>query len=132
MLSRRRVFAFGSAAILFLSAALSAQTGQPAPRKLSDAEKKEIQTIQKLVDDAVAGQAIANDLSLAWLHEDLLKAQGNKQYIPFSVTLDPSKAPGGKLSFYWRVIAKDPPAAAPAADAKKDDKKKDARPEFAY
>ena len=51
-----------------------------------DAEKKEIQTVQKVVDDAAAGQAAPNDVGLAWLQEDLLKAQGNKQYLPFSVS----------------------------------------------
>ena len=131
METRRRALTLGSVASVFFLAVLSAQNNQPAPRKLTDAEKKEILTVQKLVDDASAGQAVANDLSAAWLREDLLKAQGNKQYVPFSITLDPSKVPGGKVSFYWRVVSKDP-APAPAADAKKDDKKKDARPEYAY
>jgi len=115
------------------SAGLFAQT-TPQQRKLTDAEKKEIQTVQKLVDDAAAGQAAANDVGLTWLHEDLLKAQGNKQYLPFSVTIDPTKIGGGKVTFYWRVVSKD--AAAPAVeskDAKKDDKdKKGGRPDYAY
>jgi hypothetical protein len=131
MVTRRRALTFGSAAILIFSAVLSAQNAQPQPRKLSDAEKKEIQTVQKLVDDAAAGQAMPNDLGLTWLHEDLLKAQGNKQYVPFNIAVDPSKVSGGKVSFYWRVVSKEAPPAA-AADAKKDDKKKDARPEYAY
>src|SRR5215211_2387924 len=65
------------------------------------------------------------------MREDLLKAQGNKQYLPFSVSIDPAKVADGKVSLYWRVVSKDAPAAAPA-DAKKDDKKKDAKPEYAY
>src|SRR6185503_4834367 len=125
METRRRFHMLASLAIVTFSAALFAQQ-TPQPKKLTDAEKKEILTVQKTVDDAAAGQAVPNDLSLTWLHEDLLKAQGNKQYVPFSVSLDPSKVPTGKVSFYWRVVSKDPaPAAAPAADAKKDDKKKD-------
>ena len=133
METRRRSLTIASAAIVIFSAALFAQT-TPQPRKLSDAEKKEIQTVQKLVDDAAAGQAAPNDVGLAWLHEDLLKAQGNKQYLPFSVSIDPTKIAGGKVTFYWRVVSKDAPAAAPAAegkDAKKDDKK-GARVEYAY
>ena len=136
MKTRRRALTLGSAAILILSAALSAQNNQPPPRKLSDADKKEIQTIQKLVDDAAIGQPAPNDLGLAWVREDLLKAQGNKQYLPFSVTIDPSKASTGKLSFYWRVVSKNPaPAPAAAADAKKDKDAKDdkkSKPEYAY
>jgi hypothetical protein len=131
MVTRRRALTFGTAAILSFSAALFAQS-TPAPRKLSDSEKKEIQTVLKIVDDVNAGQPAPNDLSLTWVKEDLLKAQGNKQYVPFNVTIDPAKLSGNKLSFYWRVVSTDAPAAAEATDskdAKKDDKKK---AEYAY
>src|SRR5262249_13306211 len=92
-----------------------------------DAQKKEIQNIVKLVDDAAGGQTAANDLSLTWLREDVPKAQGNKEYVPFTVTIDPSKVSGDKVALYWRVVAKGgaAPAAEPAAAGKKDDKKKD-------
>src|SRR6185369_3523288 len=123
MVTRRRSLTLVSAAIATFSAALFAQQ-TPQPKKLTDAEKKEILTVQKVVDDAAAGQAAPNDVGLTWLKEDLLKAQGNKQYLPFSVSIDPSKITGGKVTFYWRVVSKDA-AAAPAEskDAKKDDKK---------
>jgi hypothetical protein len=130
MVTRRRSLTLVSAAILICSAALFAQT-TPQPRKLTDAEKKEIQTVQKVVDDAAAGQAAANDVGLTWMHEDLLKAQGNKQYLPFSVSIDSTKIAGGKVTFYWRVVSKDAPAPAETKDAKKDDKK-GGRPEYAY
>src|SRR5262249_29849654 len=102
-------------------------------KKRDDAQKKEIQNIVKIVDDASAGQSAANDLSLTWLREDVLKAQGNKEYVPFTVSVDPSKVTGDKIALYWRVVAKGaaaPEAAAAAApgakkDDKKDDKKKD-------
>src|SRR6185503_653224 len=130
METRRRFHMLASLAIVTFSAALFAQQ-TPQPKKLTDAEKKEILTVQKVVDDAAAGQAAPNDVGLTWLHEDLLKAQGNKQYLPFSVSIDPSKISGNKLTFYWRVVSKDAaPAAAEAKDAKKDDKNK--RPEYAY
>src|SRR5215510_13203849 len=98
----RRSLTLASAGILIFSAALFAQT-TPQPRKLTDAEKKEIQAVQKIVDDAAGGQSAPNEVGLAWVHEDLLKAQGNKQYLPFSVSIDPSKVSGNKLTFYWRV-----------------------------
>src|SRR5262245_38945021 len=131
MMTRRHPLMLASAAIVTFSAALFAQT-TPQPKKLTDAEKKEIQAVQKAVDDATAGQPAANDVGLTWIHEDLLKAQSNKQYVPFNVSIDPSKIPGNKLTFYWRVVSKDAPAPAPAdaKDAKKDDKK--GRPESAY
>ncbi len=129
MVTRRHAFTFGFGAILVFSAGLLAQN-TPAPRKLSNAEKKEIQTMVKIVDGVNAGQPAPNELSLTWMKDDLLKAQGNKQYIPFNVSLDPAKVAGGKISFYWRVISTDP-APVEAKDAKADDKKA-AKVEFAY
>src|SRR3954447_2190421 len=121
MVSRRPSLAAIAAAIVILSATLFAQ---PAPqqqqRKLSDAEKKEIQTILKIVDDVAAGQPAPNDLSVSWAGSDLLKAQNNKEYLPYTVTLDRSKVNGGKVEMYWRVVAKNAPAPT-ATDGKKDE-----------
>src|SRR5207249_11853224 len=88
---------------------------------------KEIQNVGKVVDDVASGQPAPGDLSIAWAREDILKAQGNKEYVPFTVTIDPTKVAGGKVAFYWRVVAKS--AAAPTqtevatSGQKKDDKK---------
>src|SRR5439155_4953859 len=78
------------------------------------------------------GQSATNDLALAWSHEDVLKAQGNKEYVPFTVSFDPTKVGGGTVAFYWRVVAKG--AAAPAPELGKKDDKKDTKkkPEYAY
>lgn len=127
------------------SGSVIAQNAPNAPKrddkKQSDEQKKEIQSVVKLVDDAAAGQAAPNEFGLAWVSADFLKAQGNKQYAPFTVTLDPSKiAATGPTVVYWRVVSKDaapPPPPPPPADSKdkKDDKKNAAppkRPEFAY
>ncbi|MEQ1870405.1 MAG: hypothetical protein ABL961_10320 [Vicinamibacterales bacterium] len=131
MVTRRRAFALGSAGIVFLSAALLAQQ-TPAPRKLSNAEKKETQAVLKLVEDFNAGKPAKNELALAWMNRDLLKAQSNKTYVPFTVTIDPTKVSGGKVSLYWRVTSKDA-SPAPVADGKKDDKKEvPKKAEYAY
>ena len=73
----------------------------------------------------------------SWAHEDYLKATANKEYVPFTVTFDASKATSPNVALYWRVVAKD--AAAPTATltlpAKKDDKKDDKKPapaKYAY
>ena len=78
-----------------------------------------------------------NDLSLAWVREDLLKAQGNKQYVPFTVTLDPSKVAGGERRVLLARRREERRPRRPAADpdAKKDDKNdndKGKKPEYAY
>ncbi len=101
--------------------------GYAQERKMNDQQKKEIQNVVKIVDDVAAGQTAPNDLSASWVREDFLKAQGNKEYVPFTVAIDPSKVTGGNVAFYWRVVAKGDAAATttPAATAgqKKDDKK---------
>ncbi len=90
MVNWRNTLALGAGAALICSATLFAQ----GERKLNDAEKKEFQAIVKIVDGPPAGQPASNDLGLAWIQNDLLKAQGNMQYVPFSVSVDTSKLTG--------------------------------------
>jgi hypothetical protein len=124
-------------AVLGVVLAFSAAPFAQEAKKQSDAQKKEIQNVVKVVDGIAAGQPAPNDLSLEWVHVDMLKAQGNKEYVPFTVAIDPSKV-SGNVAVYWRVVAKggaaEPaPAAAPAG--KKDDKDKDKdkkKSDFAY
>ena len=124
MVTGRGVFAL-MCALALGSITLVAQKGdqqKPAPRKLSDAQKKDLQAVLKAVDDAAAGQQPPNDLALTWVHENLLKAQSNKQYVPFTIKIDAAKVAAGSLSLYWRVVDK-AAAPPPAAPGKKDDKK---------
>jgi hypothetical protein len=117
--------------VLVLFASSNALLGQSKDDKKKDeAQKKEIANVVKIVDEVAAGAPAANDLSLGWVREDVLKAQGNKQYVPFTVQIDPSKINGQNVAFYWRVVAK---SAAPAAAGNKDDKKdKGKKGEYAY
>jgi len=121
--------------VLVLIASTSALLGQSKDdKKKDDAQKKEIANVVKIVDGVAAGQPAANDLSLAWVREDVLKAQGNKQYVPFTVQIDPSKLTTPNVAFYWRVVAKNAAAPEPAAAGKKDDKDKDKvkKTDYAY
>ena len=121
--------------VLVLIASTSALLGQSKDdKKKDDAQKKEIANVVKIVDGVAAGQPSANDLSLAWVREDVLKAQGNKQYVPFTVQIDPSKLTTPNVAFYWRVVAKNAAAPEPAAAGKKDDKDKDKvkKTDYAY
>src|SRR5438876_597773 len=134
MVVNRRGLALSTAAVMILSAALVAQKRDD--KKQSDQQKKETLDIVKLADGVAAGQPATNDFGLAWGHEDYLKATGNKEYVPFTLSFDPSKVTSGAtVALYWRVVAKDAGATAtltlPAG--KKDDKdKKPAAPRFAY
>jgi len=121
MKQRRAVFALLVVVGCASSLALFAQSKDD--KKKDEAQKREIQSIVKSVDDLTAGQPAANDLSMTWLREDVLKAQGNKEYVPFTVQIDPSKVSGGTVAFYWRVVSKSAAAPVPADTGKKDDKK---------
>src|SRR6478735_12612201 len=123
----RRLFPAFALVVLASSIAVLAQA-PPAKddKKKTDAQNKEIQNIVKMVDGIAAGQPAPNDLALTWVREDVLKAQGNKEYVPFTVTVDASKLSGNNVAFYWRVVNKNAATAAAApADAKKDEKKDD-------
>src|SRR4249919_1939812 len=135
MKQRRAGFALVVLAVCVSSIGLFAQSKDD--KKKDEAQKREIQSIVKSVDDLTAGQPAANDLSMTWLREDVLKAQGNKEYVPFTVQIDPSKVSGGTVAFYWRVVSKSaaPPAAADTGkkDDKKDkDKDKGKKSDYAY
>jgi hypothetical protein len=133
MKQRCGVFALFVLAVCASSIGLFAQSKDD--KKKDEAQKREIQSIVKSVDELAAGQPGANDLSMTWLREDVLKAQGQKEYVPFTVQIDPSKVSGGTVAFYWRVVSKTAAAAPAAEPGKKDDKKdkdKDRKSDYAY
>src|SRR5947209_1469641 len=107
MLTRRGALALLTAGILTVSTPLFAQGRGTAPPKLSDAQRKDMMATAAMVDASMAGQPAPNDLSLTWLHDDLLKATNNREYVPFTVSVDPSKVTGNTVSIYWRVVSKD-------------------------
>jgi hypothetical protein len=108
MIMRRGVAVVGAVAVL--SATLVAQ--QP---RYSSEERREIEGIAKVLEAVAAGQAAPDDLGIAWVRADLLKAGQSMQYVPFTVTIDGSRLKGRDVSVYWRVAAR--PVAAAAAEA---------------
>jgi hypothetical protein len=124
MLLRRRPNMVALVIALAWTASLYAQK----EKKQDEAEKKETQAMRKLIDDMGANPSAPNDLDLSWTRADFLKAQSNKEFVPFTVSIDPSKVTGGSIAFYWRVVAKGGAAEPAAQAAKKDDKdKKDSK-----
>jgi hypothetical protein len=132
MSMRRHTVTVSLAALLFSTGVIAQKKVE---KKQDDAQKKEIQSVVKVVDDVANGQPAPNDLSLTWVRSDFLKAQGNKEYVPFTVAIDPSKISGGNVALYWRVVTKGgaaPTTPAPAAKDEKKDKDKDKKPDYAY
>jgi hypothetical protein len=120
MVISRGALAVACMAALASSALLAQPKSDPNTRKLNDAQKKEFVALQKMVDDVTTGKPAADDLSIVWLRQDFLKAENNKEYIPFTVAIDRSKIGGNNLAVYWRVVAKG--GAEVPASGKKDDK----------
>jgi hypothetical protein len=114
-MSRRRPVLAAAVAAVMLNAGPAAQQDK---RKPNEAQAREIQTAVKTIDDVAAGQAAANELALAWQHEDYLKALKRTQYVPFTVSIDRSNVSSGALSFYWRVVEKGSGGASGAAAGK--------------
>src|SRR5262245_35949026 len=113
MVIRRRLIALSSLAAFLMSVMLSAQSAPP--RKLTKAEEKERDAIYALLSSG----ATQNDLGVTWVREDMLKSSQNQEYVPFVLSLDPSKAQAKQLSIYWRVVSTSTPAPAAApANAK--------------
>lgn len=136
MANRHRAFAL-SVAVVLVSSGLFAQ--KKDDKKQDDTQKREILSVVKVVDDMATGQAAPNDVALSWVRDDMMKAQGNREYVPFTVSLDPSKISGGSVALYWRVVKSGTAAAPPPPPAnekrKKDDKKDDKnakRPVYDY
>lgn len=114
MARRRGAMASGVTLAFLLSVGLGAQID----KKTEDAIKKEAQALQKLADAALVAQGGANDLNVTWVREDFLRGTKDKQFVPFTITLDPTKVTtGSALALYYRVVPT--PAAGTVVDPKK-------------
>ncbi len=63
--------------------------GQDKKDKPTPAQQAEISALMAAVDDADGGQAGTSTLPLEWAHSHFIKAQGDKTYVPFTLTIDP-------------------------------------------
>jgi hypothetical protein len=88
--------------------------------KQEQAKRAQYLAMAKVVDAAMAQPPAAS--AVKWSTDFSLKAQENKTYVPFTVTIDPGAINAGATVVYLRVVEKG--AAAPAAPSgeKKDDK----------
>lgn len=101
-------------AVALLGVSAAAQTRARTLREGAVAERSDtsaaqqhllLQATRKLADDSAAGRSVGNDLLLTWTRDDLLKAENNEEYVPFTVSLDPSRAGDDRaFAIYWRVV----------------------------
>jgi hypothetical protein len=108
----RRAAMVGAVAAVAFSAALAAQS---VDKKQQEQQKKDTSAAQKLVDQLIDGKVQpTDDLGVAWMHEDFLKAQNNLEYVPFTVSVNAAAVTKPIVTLYWRVVSQT------AEDKKKD------------
>src|SRR5258708_14946054 len=133
LMIQRRARAFITVTAVILSAVSASLVAQNKDKKQTDAQKRDTKAAVDAADAVMAGQPAANDFSATWVREDFLKALGNKEYVPFTVSLDTSKVTAPTVAFYWRVVAKSAAPETPPPGQKKDDKKdNNKKKDFAY
>ncbi len=112
MVIRRPGLALASAALLLLVSTASNVAAQGRP--LTKDEEREAKAVTGALANAFQGKPVTNELGLSWVRHDGLQAQADKNIMAFALTLDPAKAPSGKVFMIWRVM----PAGADPKDKK--------------
>ncbi len=102
------------------------QKPDAAAQAAAVAEQQEIQNLVRTADAAMSGQPAPADFPILFSN-DFLKAQGNRVWVPITLTIDPAKLSSNALTIYLRVVPRGmtAPPAPPAATAKDKDKDKD-------
>jgi hypothetical protein len=97
--------------------------------KEQQAKRAQYLAMAKIVDGAMAQPPAQSGVK--WANDFSLKAQENKTYVPFTITVDPGTLNAGPTVLYVRVVEKGATApATPGGDdkEKKDDKSAQATP----
>ena len=105
-----------------------------AAQAAAQAQQQEIQNLVRVADAAMSGQQGPAEFPIQF-QNDFLRAQGNRVWVPITLTIDPAKLTTNALTIYLRVVPRGmtaPPPPAPVAaandkDKKDKDKKKDAK-----
>lgn len=105
------------------------QKPDAAAQAAAMAEQQEIQSLVRTADAAMSGQPAPSDFPIQFSN-DFLKAQGNRVWVPITLTVDPTKLSSNALTIYLRVVprgmtAPAAPVPAPANAKEKDKDKKD-------
>ncbi|HSL20732.1 MAG TPA: FxLYD domain-containing protein [Vicinamibacterales bacterium] len=83
--------------------------------KEEEARREQFRALARVVDGFMTGQPATGDFGLKWETFFSMKAQDQRSYVPFTVTLDPAKTPKGTVVFYLRAVKKGTETAAAGA-----------------
>jgi len=114
-------------AALAIAGAVSLMAQAKTPEKSDQTQRAEAQATIALVDDLATGKPAAATLPIKWEHQDYIKAQADKTYVPFTVAIEPGALTTSGISLYLRVVKKGadagPPPPTAAAKPEKENKK---------
>lgn len=99
-------------------------------KKQDEAKRAQYLAMSRSVDAAMA-QPTA-DSGITWANDLSLKAQENKTYVPFTVSIDPSKLNAGPAVAYIRVATRGAAAPAQPGEKAKDQDKAAAPPIYPF
>ncbi len=123
------------AAALAATVALSATQAQPPDRKqqerLSKEQREEAQALVRVVDNVMKGQPAPADFTLGW-HNDFLKGQQGRVYVPFTLSFPRDAVKSRDLSLYYRVVARQQESPEAAKEAKGESRERAAQQMYAY
>ena len=132
----RAVAVFGAMLAAFVLAvpveSAAQQQDKKKEAKLDKAQQQEVQTVVKIVDDAVAGQPAPSDFPVT-LQYHFQKARDQRTFMPVTIVFPQDQITNTSVVYYVRVVGRGANAAAAAdgeKDAKQDEKK--GRPEYPF
>ncbi len=89
--------------LLLVGAAAAAQPPRDLVRRFTEEQWERFRPLFTLVHDASAGQPVPSDETVTWRH-DVLKAEANMDFVPFTLGLPPGTFRSFPLALYVRVV----------------------------
>ncbi len=109
------------ASLAFSSPVINAQKDEKKEqRKLDKSERQELDALSAAVDSAVGGQPTSNTIDLTWVQNFFMKAQGGKEYVPFTVSVDASGLANTSAALYVRLVNREAISSSGAKPAQGD------------
>jgi len=112
----QRFTSLALAAFVALSASAPLDAQNKNLSQLTDAQKRDIQSVLTIVDEASAGRQAPSAFPIEWTREDFFKAEDHKTFVVFTVTIDPSALGGSDIAVYWRAVKSGTSSAAADQD----------------
>lgn len=125
--------------VLALAAGSAAAQGQDPKQESADpAQQADIRTLVTAVDEVAAGKPAPDELPVTWAQHHFIKSQGDRTYVPFTITVDPAAfTTPTPVGLYLRVAKRDGAATAASSTGagekpSSDKPTPETRPQYAF